>query len=162
MISASEIWKTIPGYDGFYEVSTEGRVRSTRYHKSGYHYLTPQDNGHGYLRVCLGGRYVQVSRLVATAFCEKSGGRDYVDHINHSTHDNRACNLRWVTRKENDANRSPARPKPPKCRKSTTGEKYIYPYPYDPARYVLAVPGRRRTIHASIAEAVEIRDNYLL
>lgn len=117
MISNNELWKTIPGYDGFYEVSSEGRVRATRYwvpskygpgyYERGYYDLTPQDNGRGYLRVCLKGRYVQVSRLVAAAFCEREEGQDFVGHINRDPKDNRACNLVWRTRDEYVAQRRP-------------------------------------------------------
>ena len=45
----------------------------------------------------------KVHRLVAAAFLPADPARPHVDHINEDRHDNRACNLRWCTREENNA-----------------------------------------------------------
>lgn len=47
---------------------------------------------------------VPVHRIVAKAFLPFENGKDYVDHINTIRSDNRVCNLRWVTPKENANN----------------------------------------------------------
>jgi hypothetical protein len=45
--------------------------------------------------------YPRLHRLVAEAFCVRPAGTTEVDHINGIRKDNRACNLRWVTRAQN-------------------------------------------------------------
>lgn len=105
----SEQWRPIKGYEGLYEVSDLGRVRSLdRYNKGRVrrgrilrHYVT----GSEYYQVCLSKegaqRNIAVHRLVAEAFVPNPHGKDTVNHINEDKLDNRACNLEWLTRKEN-------------------------------------------------------------
>ena len=116
-----EIWKNIEGFPG-YQISNHGNVRSfwrKKHYETGYgtyRYLsdTPvvmsaSDDGNGYLKVMLyaDGRRVckKVHRLVAEAFVPRENEYDdTVDHIrsgrNYKT-DNRADNLRWISRREN-------------------------------------------------------------
>lgn len=61
------------------------------------------NDGTGYYQVPLSRGSMTVHRLVATYFVEKRPGMDFVDHINSDRKDNRACNLRWTTRKENNS-----------------------------------------------------------
>lgn len=114
----SEKWAQIEGYEGFYEVSDQGNVRSVeRYvdrlkqgklqrllRKSSP--LAPRTNFKGYREVTLqreGTRvHFRVHRLVATAFCP-NGPQEHVNHINAVRHDNRALNLEWCTAKHNVA-----------------------------------------------------------
>ena len=109
----SELWKDVYGYEEFYEVSSEGRVRSKQrliknakgtYLKDGK-ILKPQERKHGYLSVWLytedSKRQVSVHRLVAEAFCERKDGQDEVNHLNENKQDNRAINLSWCTKQEN-------------------------------------------------------------
>lgn len=94
-----EIWKTIPGYEDYYEVSNLGRVRRI---KTGY-ILKP--SGKEYLEVCLSKhnkqRYFYIHRLVATAFLPNPENKPEVNHINGKKGDNRVENLEWFTRQEN-------------------------------------------------------------
>lgn len=53
------------------------------------------------LHTSSGNRKMTVHRLVALAFIANSNNKPEVDHINKNRKDNRADNLRWVTRKEN-------------------------------------------------------------
>lgn len=114
-----EIWRSIEGYEGLYEVSNLGRVRSLdRYGNTGYgirlykgKILSQVKNRCGYLNVVLSKKCIKtiftVHRLVARAFPEICGQyKDVlqVDHINTVRTDNRAINLRWVTRSENQNN----------------------------------------------------------
>lgn len=113
-----EIWTSVPGYEGFYEVSSMGRVRSvSRWvpcvrnpeKKQFYHgrVLKPgvNMNPYGYLQVNLSKRGKTkpglVHRLVAMAFIPNPDSLREVNHINGDKHDNRVVNLEWCSSKEN-------------------------------------------------------------
>ncbi len=115
----AEEWRSIEGYEGLYEVSNLGRVRSLdRYGNTGYgirlykgKILSQGKNICGYLNVVLSKKCIQttflVHRLVAMAFqdiCGQYIKELEVDHRNCCRTDNRAINLHWVTRKENNNN----------------------------------------------------------
>ncbi|RHZ51238.1 hypothetical protein Glove_481g112 [Diversispora epigaea] len=53
----------------------------------------------GYLRVAR--EKYRVHRLVALAFCAKEEGKEYVNHIDGDSTNNKASNLEWVSQKEN-------------------------------------------------------------
>ena len=105
----NEIWKPIKDYEGLYEVSSIGRVRSMSY-----------TNQHGTFDrviilkgwICGGYPCIQLTknnekktfkihRLVAETFIPNPNNLPEVDHINTVRDDNRVENLRWVTHKEN-------------------------------------------------------------
>lgn len=112
-----EIWKEVNGYEGFYEVSSLGRVRSIscriadkrcpngKYHKG--RILKPGYTVNGYLQVLLraNGKYksCRVHRLVAEAFIPNTENKSEVNHKNGVKTDNRLENLEWNTRSENAA-----------------------------------------------------------
>lgn len=106
-----ENWKPIPGYEGRYEVSDLGRVRSLPHavpNRSGEritegHLLKPQLLRNGYLQVSLGRKrkHADVHRLVALAFLPPVEGKTEVNHKNLVKTDNRVLNLEWVDRHEN-------------------------------------------------------------
>lgn len=101
-----ETWKDIPGYEGLYEASSEGRIRSARRKGTCGGILTPAVNLSGYLVVNLskGGklRSLYVHALVAAAFYGPAAGRE-VDHANRDKMDNRVGNLRYVSSSLNRA-----------------------------------------------------------
>lgn len=107
-----EIWKDIEGFEGKYQVSNLGRVKSlTRkvwnYTKPG-RILKPSMKENGYLRVGLSNgdkseKHAHVHRLVATAFIPNPCNFPEVNHKNLNKADNRAENLEWCTSRYNKA-----------------------------------------------------------
>lgn len=106
-------WIPISGYEGYYELSLTGRVRSlsrTIFTKKGLRsvkgkLLSPKSNGSGYLFVVLckkGNKACQyLHRLVARGFIPNPYNKPQVNHINGDKTDNRVVNLEWVTAQEN-------------------------------------------------------------
>jgi hypothetical protein len=96
-----EIWKDVPGYEGQYQVSNEGRVKSFRRRKDGV-LLAPGRMPGGHLSVSLGrGRSRCVHELVLLAFVgPRQPGQECL-HGNGNPSDNHLANLRWGTRSEN-------------------------------------------------------------
>lgn len=108
-----EEWRPVSGYEGYYEVSSSGRVRSvarTVSQKGGTwrykSYTLRQDiSASGYPRVTLSRgnkpRTYQVHRLVAEAFIQNPENFPMVLHWNDVKTDNRHSNLRWGTNRDN-------------------------------------------------------------
>ena len=108
-----EIWKDIEGYEGYYQISNMGRVKSlerTVWKGKGYR-IVPERilkagaNGDGYLQVNLSKddkvKQPLVHRLVAIAFCENPKGYTEVNHKDEDKTNNRAENLEWCSRSYN-------------------------------------------------------------
>ena len=113
----NEEWRDIPGYEGLYQVSSIGRVKSLPKdyvicNSSVVHakekILRPRKMHDGYIRIELNhngvAKQYPVHRLVAMAFIENPENKPHIDHLNTIKDDNRVENLRWVTPKENFAN----------------------------------------------------------
>ena len=105
-----ENWKPVVGYEGLYEVSDQGRVRSVdRITRDGRRWkgrvLSTNKVSTGYLRAVLSvdGKYnhVYVHRLVADAFVPNPQGKLEVNHKDGNKKNNVASNLEWVTHSEN-------------------------------------------------------------
>ena len=90
----NEIWKEIEGYNGLYEVSNYGRVRSLK--RKAPKILKPANNGYGYVTVSLNGNSIKIHTLVAKAFIPNPDKLPTIDHINKDRADNRVENLRWA------------------------------------------------------------------
>lgn len=118
-----EIWKDIPGYEGHYQASSEGRIKSVEHTETfvkHYQYgdventvtypskVLSQNMTSGYLSVIFSVKgvtyYPLVHRLVALAFLDNPDDKPQVDHIDGDRTNNKPENLRWVTSKENHAN----------------------------------------------------------
>ena len=102
-----EEWRAINGYEGLYEVSNMGRVKSLNYRHTGKkHILKPGKDGWGYLFIYLckeGSRKkYTIHRLVLTTYNPvENMDKLQVNHINEKKADNRLDNLEWMTCKEN-------------------------------------------------------------
>lgn len=93
-----EEWRDVDGYDGIYQVSDLGRVRSKKY--GDWRVLRPGKNGGGYLFVNLckdnNVKKCRVHRLVAQAFIPNSDEtKTQINHKNEIKSDNRVSNLEW-------------------------------------------------------------------
>ena len=109
-----EIWKDIEGYDGYYQVSNEGRVRSLdrtiidnigrlRRYKGRIKELEELNHGHLSVNLSKDGvieKHKTVHRLVAEAFIPNPHGYTVVHHKNHNPKDNRVENLEWISDEE--------------------------------------------------------------
>lgn len=93
-------WRPVPGYEGLYDVSSDGKVWSYVSNKV----LSPSHNGRGYLHCVLTKngekRGFGIHRLVAIAFLPNPQGKPTVNHLNEKTDDNRVENLEWATHHE--------------------------------------------------------------
>lgn len=110
-----EIWKPVKGYEGLYEVSTDGRIRSLdRYvnykgRKDKFRLVAGQMkkgtlNNHGYLKVTLfkdgKGKTREIQRIVAETFIENPQNKKTVNHIDGVKTNNHLSNLEWATQSE--------------------------------------------------------------
>lgn len=130
MKTINEEWKPVRGYEGYYEVSNMGRLRSVErvvYRmRRGILYPVKLKGkikeftyhlGYQQCLLCKDGKpsTAKVHRLVAEAFVPNPDNKPCVDHINTIRDDNRAENLRWVSYKENANNPITLQ----KCRENT-------------------------------------------
>ncbi|AMS01355.1 HNH homing endonuclease [Bacillus phage AR9] len=108
------IWKEIIGFEGLYEISNTGLVKSLKREVSGKlnsiriideKILSSTNNGKGYLVVTLyrdkKRYYKKIHRLVAEAFIENSENKPEVNHKDGIKTNNCVSNLEWSTTKEN-------------------------------------------------------------
>lgn len=111
---SEEIWKPVVGYEGLYEVSNKGRVRSLNRKVSNGHgfyikegrVLAISKTTTGYWKVELKKsgekrRSMKVHRLVAFAFIPNSENKPNINHIDGNPLNNNVENLEWCTQSEN-------------------------------------------------------------
>lgn len=103
---SNEIWKDIPNYEGLYQISNHGRIKSLirkfckqeqivkcSLRKDGYIMVYLSKNGKK--------KYHSVHRIVATVFIPNPNMLPFVNHINENKADNRVENLEWCDAKYN-------------------------------------------------------------
>lgn len=139
-----EEWRPVVGYEGLYEVSDRGNVRSLDMRlkcknnsfriKKGVQ-LKPYIDEDGYCRVGLHNieksETKGVHRLVAEAFIPNPDNKPQVDHINGVRNDNRVENLRWFTLKENNSTDLAKSRKSKAAFERSDNKKIVYQYTLD-------------------------------
>ena len=112
-----EIWKDVVGYEGYYQVSNFGNIRSvdrviysdklhigTKRELKGK-MLKPYVNSHGYLALTLtkngNEKLLRVHRIVAEAFIKNPNNYDQVNHIDGDKTNNKIENLEWCNNQYN-------------------------------------------------------------
>lgn len=108
-----EIWKDVVGYEGLYQVSNLGRVKSLARKINRGQYIEYREdilmtlflNRHGYFTVMLSknGKKKQhrIHQMVARAFIPNPENKEMINHIDCNTQNNRVENLEWATNSEN-------------------------------------------------------------
>lgn len=111
-----EIWKSVKGYEGIYEISNYGRCRRISYNTSDHHakvsqfglphYLKPNQSESGHLRyaLCVDGKtkLVLAHRLVLIAFDVPNPlNKPHVSHFDNNPENNYIGNIEWCTHTEN-------------------------------------------------------------
>lgn len=110
----NEIWKDVKGYEGYYQVSNMGRVKSMRVLKTPKNGVkcrknaflstkTTHDKQYVLVALCRDGEknHIQVHRLVAEAFIPNPKNLPCVNHKDENPSNNRADNLEWCTSEYN-------------------------------------------------------------
>lgn len=167
-----ETWKEIKGYEGIYEVSNQGRVRSLDRHTTGKRnriikgkVLSQVENFFGYCIVylCKDGKQkpTRVHRLVAEAFIPNPENKPVVNHKDGNPKNNIIQNLEWCTQAENiqhahDTGLAQGKPKLSKDDLSYIREKYK-PYKYS-ARKIAKDLG---VSESTVFNAIHKRQNYI-
>jgi hypothetical protein len=95
-----EIWKDIHGFEGLYQVSNQGKIRSRNSIRK-----TPiSSNGYKIVKLCNHGtiKFCLVHRLVAEAFIPNPNQLRFVNHKDRNRTNNSADNLEWCTQQYNN------------------------------------------------------------
>jgi hypothetical protein len=150
-----EVWKDIPDYEGIYQVSNLGRVKSLMFNKEKI--LKQVKSSNGYFMVGLWKEKKTsshlVHRIVYHAFCGIKSCRQYViDHIDNNKENNNLSNLQYITNRQNSS----------KDKNSKTGESNIY---LNSNAYLvrMTINNIKKSIgtYKTIEEAVIARDNFI-
>jgi hypothetical protein len=162
-----EEWKDIPGYEGLYQISDHGNVRSidrtVKNGIKGYRFIKGQPIESCFesalypiVRLCKDNKYTsyQVHRLLGIVFIPNPNDLPMIDHIDRNPKNNHISNLRWVTHSQNQENRGiPAHNK--------LGEHYIS---FNKGDYRVRIK-RNDILHSktfkTLDEAKDFRDSLL-
>lgn len=163
-----EIWKDIKDYEGLYQVSNLGRIKSLIQYDVENGYMNEEHiingwNNRGYMSVCLTKnkkhRNFYIHRLVASAFIENEDSKPYVNHLDYNPLNNSVSNLEWCTQKENVNWSIEHMRKPRKNHKhSNTGEKYIYKRKNKELYRVIIKGYSKEYSFSNIVDAIKKRD----
>ena len=172
-----EIWKDIKGYEGKYQVSNLGRVRSlydqNQFKKNSRIKILKLGERNGYSVINLQNKFkpkerksYQVHRLVAEAFIPNPENKPIINHIDENKKNNIVTNLEWCTQKENVLHSKYKMYKPKKSKLPTSGEKYIIKRnKYNKTFYEICIYKNGKHIYLgrknSLNEAILLRNKYI-
>lgn len=159
-----EEWISIPSYEGYYEVSNLGRVKSVARIKSanrGGKYFKPEkilanavDNS-GYVRLLLAKEGVKkklkLSRLVALCFIPNPENKPYVNHIDCNKLNDTYTNLEWCTQVENVKHAYENH-----LRSSNKGKRHAYHFSHEKAKEVREIYKLKQLNQREIAEKYQV------
>lgn len=154
-----EEWKDIKGYEGLYQISNLGNVKSLNTNKnmkfttrSGYYNIILRKNGKRYSK--------QVHRLVAEAFLENKENKFIVNHKDYNRKNNNIENLEWCTQKENVIWSKNNMKHRHKTNYSNTGQQYIS-YRKSTNRYRITIDKKEYKSCKTLEEAIIERNRIL-
>lgn len=99
----NEQWKWVQGYEGIYQISNQGKLKSYHFKKEGY-LLKPRwimgNKGRKYLAYSISvdglKQTISIHQLVARAFLPNPYGHPFVSHIDNDVTNNVVGNLQWI------------------------------------------------------------------
>lgn len=125
MLLPKQYWREIPNYEGLYQVSNTGRVRSLNYRRTGKSkVMKPSTDELGYKRIdlCKNGKHKlhYIHRVVALAFIPNPNNYPIINHKDENPSNNYYKNLEWCTYEYNNNYGT----KREKLSKAAKGKKY--------------------------------------
>ena len=106
MAYTKEVWKDVVGYEGLYQISNTGRVKTIKPRYKDKVILKSLNDTHGYKNIWLYKnkirKRIKIHRLVAQAFIPNISNKPFVNHIDGKKSNNSVKNLEWVTSSENN------------------------------------------------------------
>jgi len=103
MDESTPLVKDIPGFEGKYQATTDGKIYSLISNR----FLKLGDDTYNYATCSLNDKTYKVHRIIALTFLENPENKPHVDHINRNRRDNRVSNLRYLSMSDNQLNRNP-------------------------------------------------------
>lgn len=98
-----EIWKDIEGFEGVYQISNLGRVKSLHFNKTLYLRYSNDECGYKKVNLFIKGiqKTITIHRLVASHFLNNKYNKRTINHLDGNKSNNKVINLEWATYSEN-------------------------------------------------------------